>query len=463
MAAAATLRGGTLTSDPEVAAGIRMFEAWLNSQMEYRGLPGVAVGVVCDQELVWSRGFGYADVEKKVPVTPKTLFRMASNTKMFTATAVMQLRDAGKLRLDDPVARHLPWFQTQPAGEDDGPVRIEHLLTHGSGLPREAAFPYWSTFAFPTAGEIRKTVASQRAAYAPDTRWKYSNLAFALAGMVVEEVSGEPYGAYLRRHILDPLGMTASSLDTPAGGLATGYGRRMPDGSRKRMPFLDCKGIGPAGGLTSNVEDMARFIALQLGKGGAGGRGVLDGATLREMHRVRILENNWTRGYGIGFMVKREREKVYVGHGGSLAGYKTHTMFRPGDKVGVVVLTNGDDSRPEQIADRAFQMIGEPLAKAYAPKKAPAWDPAWRRFAGLYRSVWGDIEVVELAGELGLIDPTSEDPVPQMNKLVPAGDGTFRLEGPSGGAAVGEPVAFVEEAGRVRAVRVGGSVSERVR
>jgi CubicO group peptidase (beta-lactamase class C family) len=153
------------------------------------------------------------------------------------------------------------------------------------------------------------------------------------------------------------------------------------------MPFMDCKGLGPAAGLTSNVEDMARFIALQFRKGESGGSRILESAALREMHRVRFLENNWTRGYGIGFSVKRERDKVFVGHGGSLAGYKRHTLFQPSEKVGVVVLTNGDGSRPEQIADRALQMIGEPLAKADSPRKVPAWDPAWRRFAGLYRSV----------------------------------------------------------------------------
>jgi CubicO group peptidase (beta-lactamase class C family) len=132
--------------------------------------------------------------------------------------------------LDDPVSRYLPWFKTEPTGDDDGPIRIEHLLTHGSGLPREAAFPHWTTFEFPTASDIRKTVAAQHAAFAPDTRWKNSNLAFALAGMAVEEVSGELCSVYLGRQILDPLRMTASSLDVPVEDLAIGCGRHMPDG-----------------------------------------------------------------------------------------------------------------------------------------------------------------------------------------------------------------------------------------
>src|SRR5258708_14496468 len=129
--------------NPDVAAGIRIFEAWMDEQIAYRGLPGVAVGVVHDQQLVWARGFGNDDVDRKTPLKPDTLFRMASHTKMFTAIAILQLRDAGKLRLDDPVSKYLAWFQIQPASPDDPPITIENLLTHGPGLPRGADNPYW--------------------------------------------------------------------------------------------------------------------------------------------------------------------------------------------------------------------------------------------------------------------------------------------------------------------------------
>jgi len=454
----------TPASRPEVAA-IRIFEAWLEEQMAYRGLPGVAVGVVYDQDLVWSKGFGYADLEKKIAVTPRTLFRMASNTKMLTAVAVLQLRDAGKLRLDDPPSKYLPWFRVQPAGADDSPVTIAHLLMHGSGLPREAASPYWTTFQFPASEEIRRTVASQQAAYAPDVRWKYSNLALALAGTIVEAVSGESYADYVQRRIFDPLGMSSSSIDQEREGLGVGYGRRMPDGSRQRMRFMNTQGIGPAAGLTSNVEDMARFVSLQFRKGPAGGRQILSSGTLREMHRVHFLETNWTRGTGLGFQVRRVKDKLYIGHGGSLAGYKTQTTFIVEDKLGVIVLTNGDDSRPETIAERALQTIGEAVVKAAQPeKKPPLWDPAWTRFAGLYRSIWGDLQVVALEDSLAAFDPVSEEFQPEeMSKLVPRGEGVFTLEAKTGGSAIGEAVTFIEGEGRVKAIRIGQTLMERVR
>ena len=141
-----------VATDPDVLGAERLFTAWMESQIAYRGLPGIVVGVVADQDLVWAKGFGYANVEKKVPMTPATKFRMASHSKLFTATAIMQLREQGKVRLDDPVAIHLPWFKLKPAGDDDGTVTIEQLLSHSSGLPRELN-DHWTSWKFPTESE----------------------------------------------------------------------------------------------------------------------------------------------------------------------------------------------------------------------------------------------------------------------------------------------------------------------
>jgi D-alanyl-D-alanine carboxypeptidase len=118
-----------IDSHPDVQAAQRLFTAWIEGQILERGLPGLAVGVVSDQELVWAKGFGSADTAAKTPMTPQTRFRMASHSKLFTATAVMQLREDGKLRLDDPVATHLPWFTVKRADPDDPPITIEELLT----------------------------------------------------------------------------------------------------------------------------------------------------------------------------------------------------------------------------------------------------------------------------------------------------------------------------------------------
>jgi D-alanyl-D-alanine carboxypeptidase len=155
-----------VANDPDVLGAERLFSAWIEGQMAYRGLPGVAVGVVSDQELVWAKGFGFADVKAKLPMAASTKFRMASHSKLFTAIAIMQLREEGKLGLDDPVVKYLPWFKAKPAGDDDGPITVEQLLSHSSGLQREAG-DHWTTLVFPTSNELQRLYADRQAAFAP--------------------------------------------------------------------------------------------------------------------------------------------------------------------------------------------------------------------------------------------------------------------------------------------------------
>jgi CubicO group peptidase (beta-lactamase class C family) len=451
-----------IAADPDVQAAQRLFSAWLEGQILERGLPGIALGVVADQELVWSTGFGVADTQANTPMTPATRFRMASHSKLFTATAVMQLREQGKLRLDDPVSMHLPWFSVKRAEPDDPPITIEELLTHSSGLPREAG-AHWTTFDFPTTEQLRGLMGERQAPFPPETRWKYSNLAYAIAGMVIEHTSGLTWADYLQKNIFDPLGMSASSVDRQVGGLAVGYGRRRPDGTRMVNPFIDARGMAAATGLTSSVEDMARFVSAQFRKGAGGGPRILSTGSLREMHRIRVLESNWTQGNAIGFAVRKAGDKVYVSHGGSYPGYQTNTMLWLDGKVGVIVLTNADDGNPAGIATELMNTVGQAVAKASATTlPAVTWDPSWSRFAGLYRGRGGDSHVVEMNQRLVIINPAGAN-LDTPIRLEPTGDGQFRYVAPTGGGPVGEIVRFVEENGRVVRMITGDSYVERVR
>jgi hypothetical protein len=237
----------------------------------------------------------------------------------------------------------------------------------------------------------------------------------------------------------------------------------MPDGTRSVMPFVDARGMAAATGITSTVEDMARFVSAQFRKGPAGGDRILGTASLREMHRVRMLENNWTRGNAIGFAVTRNRDRTYVGHGGSYPGYITQTVIDLTGKVGVIVLTNAQDGDASGIATQLMNTVGEAVAKAAgaAPEKVK-WDPAWSRFAGLYRGRGGDQHVVELHEKLVIINPEAAN-LDSPIQLDPIGDGTFRYVAPVGGGPVGEVVRFVEEGGRVVRMITGDSYVERVR
>ena len=207
-----------LVEHPEVRSAIDLLEAWIEGQRVARDLPGMSIGIVHDQGLVWSGGFGWADIARRESATADTLYRIGSITKLFTATALLILRDAGKLRLDDPLATHLPWFQMKAAAADPGTITIRHLLTHTSGLPREGAFPYFTDSRFPSIDEIRARLPLQERPLPTETRWKYSNLGATLAGEVVAAVAGEPYVDFVRRRILEPLGMTATLVASPEPG-----------------------------------------------------------------------------------------------------------------------------------------------------------------------------------------------------------------------------------------------------
>jgi CubicO group peptidase (beta-lactamase class C family) len=451
-----------LPDNPDVKAAARLFSAWMEGQIAYRGLPGVAVGVVHDQQLVWSKGFGFADVASKKPMTADTRFRIASNSKLFAAIAILQLREQGKLRLDDPVVKHLPWFTMKPAGPDDGPITIEQLLSHSSGMQREAS-DHWSSYDFPTEAQLKALMQDRQAAFPPQTRWKYSNLAFGIAGLIVEQVTGQRWADYVSANILKPLNMAATSIDKPDPGLATPYGVRTPDGTRRVLSFVDAKGMAAATGLSSNVNDLAAFISAQFRRAPvAGGNNILSAGSWREALRVRSVDENWESGSGLGFDHVRVKGRTYVGHGGGYPGNTTMTRVQLDDKVGVIVLTNTNDSNPGDIANQLMATVGEAVARAARAKASPAWDSAWARFAGRYRG--GDdgvTQVVLLNDQLALL-PAAGGAAETRTLLEPLGDGRFRLMAPGGGAPIGEVVRFEEKDGKVTRMFTGDSWSTRI-
>ena len=462
LAQPAAAPAASVAENPHVQAAERLFSAWLEGQIAYRGLPGVAVGVVHDQQLVWSRGFGFADIASKRPMTADTRFRIASNSKIFAAIAILQLREAGKLRLDDPVSKHLPWFTMKPAGPDDGPITIEQLLSHSSGLQREAG-DHWSSFDFPSEAELKVLMAGRQSAFPPQTRWKYSNLAFGIAGLVVEQVSGQRWADYVNANILKPLDMTASSIDRPDPGLATPYAARTPEGTRRVLPFVDAKGMAAATGMTSNVNDLAKFISAWFRRApNAGGANVISAGSWREALRVRSVDEDWESGSGLGFDIERFKGKTYAGHGGGYPGNTTMTMAQIDDKVGVIVLTNTNDSNPGDIANQLMATVGEAVAKAAKAKATPAWDPAWTRFAGRYIGASDNVtQVVLLNKQLALLSTAARAAETRV-LLEPIGGSRFRLTAPTGGGPVGEILWFEEKDGRVTRMYMGDGWSTRI-
>ncbi len=412
---------------------LRLYSEWLDAKLAWERIPGASVGLVVDQELVWSKGFGYADVARKAPATPETIYGICSITKLFTAIAVMQQRDGGKLRLDDPVHDYLPYFTLQPTSPDDPPARIRDLLTHSAGVPRESAHSYWDEpdFIFPNEEQVIAGLSTQKMLYPPERYFQYSNLGMTLAGQVVERVSGLPYERYVREAILEPLKLTRTTTSLPENergrALATGYGPLTREGRREVMPFYSAKGITPAAGFASNVGDLGAFAAWQFRLLRTGGHEVLKASTLREMQRVQWVDPDWRSTRGLGFRVRHEGSETLVGHYGSCPGYRTEITLNPRRKLAAVVMINAMGVDTEEISTQLLKAAGAALGGATKPLPgAIAPEPDLERFAGLYRSVWGEIAVVPWQAGLAAVDLPTSDLLGDLARLKPIEGNIFR-------------------------------------
>jgi D-alanyl-D-alanine carboxypeptidase len=491
------MKQSLLIEHPDVASNINLINIWLKARMAYSGQPAVSIAIVHDQELVYANGFGMGDIDTGQVATADSIYRIASHSKLFAAISVMQLRDEGKLNLDVPITDYLPWFSIQNEHAQAPPITIRHLMTHTAGLPREAGSGYWVDFKFPSQQEIRGRVADLRKSYSASYRWKYSNLAWGLVGEIIEAVSGQWFNDYVQEHILDPLEMNSTSVTFPADHqerLVTGYGRRMPDGSREVFPFVDALGLASATGMSSCVNDMAKFMAWQFRLRAGHDTEVLTANTLREMQRIHWVQPGWESGWGLGFGIIRQKERDLIGHSGGYPGYLTNTRISSNENIGVCVFTNSLSGGPLEITNRIFEWMAPAIQKAAAEQtlpepneiekepsnrllkwlspilKKPAAEetppqptPAWSTVEGTYRDHWGDSHVIFLDGKLQILDPTDENPKKLALELVPQGDGTFIMEGKNGGAAVGERVSFeIGASGQADKVKIGDNTLPRV-
>ena len=450
---------GEVARDPRVVQALSLLTAWFDAEQAHRRLPGLSLAVVRDQELLYARGFGYAHVETKSPATPQTMYSICSISKVFTAVAVMQQRDAGRLRLDDPVSRHLPWFSI--GGRPDGapPVTVFGLLTHSSGLPRESDVPYWTGpgYPFPPLETVQAKVSGQEMLYRPETVFQYSNLGLTLAGEVAAAVAGKPWSELVRAGILDPLGMTGTEvehLDRWRGNrLATGYTAPRRDGTREKVPPYEVRGIAPAAGMTSTVEDLGRFASWQLRLLGSGKTELLDSDTLREMQRVHFMDPGWKTSWGLGFQVWRSGEKTFVGHNGYCPGYQSQLLVQTDEKLATVFMTNTNGIDAQRYAQVAYDVVAPAVKKALEdPKAAKAHVATFSRYAGRYDN-WlsGEANVFPWDDGLALLPTPSERPLDALVKLKPAGEHRFRRLRDDG--SLGEEIRFEVDA-QGRAVRL---------
>jgi len=431
-----------------VAAGAAEFEAALASFVKDNRLYGAAAGVVHQDELAWSGGVGFADAAAGRPAGPDVLYRIASITKTFTGTAIMRLRDAGKLDLDDPAVQWLPELAASGSPQTIGRVTIRRLLSHESGLTGDPPGTDWAVrtpvyqgFAaanLARAGEIFTAIG-------PNLQPKYSNLGYQLLGEIVRRASGDEYPVYLRREILAPIGLCDTGFEpldaAHAARCATGYGGRSFSDELEVAPQL--ANIWAEGGLWSTVADVGRWLSFQLRAHGDDPQDspVLAAASLREMHKPRYLsDDTWTEAYGISWYAVRKDDVTWVQHSGGLHGFTSNACFDPKRKVGAVVLVNGVADAPELSMELAS--IAGRLSEAAAPvvrRRAPTPED-YQSLLGLYASAvmddiwrveWRDGKLVTfVCGDLG-----------EKLTLMPAADPDTFVVGP-GFRESGERVRF---------------------
>ncbi len=432
--AVARAQRSSISDDPRVRQAIELLEVWLEAQRAYDEIPGLSAALVYDQSVIWAGGYGFRDVERRVPATADTIYSICSISKLFTSVAVMQLRDRGKLRLDDSVAKHLPWFRIKNSAPQAGDATIEGLLTHASGLPRESDHPYWTgpEYAFPTREEIKSRIDAQETLYPAQTYHQYSNLGMTLAGEIVEAAAGMPYEQYVRTQILEPLGLKSTTTDMPlqqrGQRLATGYSAIQRSGSRQPVPFFVTRGVAPAAGYASTVEDLARFASWQFRLLEKGGSEILNANTLREMHRVHWVDPDFETTWGLGFAVSRTNNETFVGHGGSCPGFRTHLLLKPDRKVATVFMANALGVSSNQWAQKMYEIVAPSLRAAVKePDKAKPADVELARYVGSYSSAFGgEFAIVRWEDGLGLLALPTMEPVRNLTKLKKVGEHRFK-------------------------------------
>ncbi len=430
-----------VTDHADLATSISLLDKWLTKKVHDTHLPGLAMGIVHNGDLIWGKGYGYANLEERVPVSLDTRFRIASITKTFTAVAILQLYDAGKLRLDDPISQYLPWFDLQYT--DAPPISIYHCLTHTSGLPRDATIPHWTENQFQDWDEVVHTTKTRQPTMPPLQDHSYSNLGYSLLGGVIEAVSGEKWEDYIHNHIVAELGMqnTIVAPKGDEGNIATGYLSADEMYQSKAVPFIETKGFSPSASMASTVNDLVKYAKFHLSKGQTP---ILSGYSLREMHRVHWIMDGWTGGYGLGTRTWRIGDWNVSGHTGGYKGYLTMFSVCREHDTAVIALTNSVDNHHRQFVEQAYKLILPEIIKITA--KSQVAEPIWQDYVGTYLNDWGNMEVVVRNGQLQLLSLDAINDTPMI--LLPTEEADTFLIKVVGNP--GETVRFVrDEAGTV--------------
>jgi CubicO group peptidase (beta-lactamase class C family) len=335
----------------DTAAVLNDIDAYIREAMAEWKIPGLAIAVVKDGEVILSKGYGYRDADEELPVTPRTLFAIGSITKSFTVTLLGMIEDEGKVDWDEPVRSYLPDFELSDEVATEY-MTPRDLVTHRSGLPRHDVLWYGSPL-------TRRELYERLRHIEPNREFRevfqYQNLMYMTAGYLAGQIAGRNWEALVAERIFEPLDMSRSnfSVEDSQKDDDFAYPHTEIDDLLKQIDFRNIDEIGPAGSINSSVEEMIRYVQLHMNKGKLGEEQLLSSNNAEQMQMPQMAMRGTIQydelghtSYGMGFFVTSYRGRKLVHHGGGIDGFISLLSFMPSENVGMIVLTNKSGNNP---------------------------------------------------------------------------------------------------------------------
>jgi D-alanyl-D-alanine carboxypeptidase len=443
--------------DPRSTILLAFTRSWLEFRYGEEDITGFSVAVAHRGQLLLSDAFGYADVAKATKLTTSHIFRIASHSKTFTATALMQLQEKGALRIDDHVADYLPWLGAH-RDRRWRQVTVRQLMSHGAGIIRDGLdADYWQLeHEFPDEAELKQGILNTELVLDPNSKLKYSNYGYGLLGLLVGVISKQPYNEYVNEHIVRALDLEHTGPEyTPAiqSDLAIGYSRRAADKSRLPIADVDTRALAAATGFYATAEDLCTYFSAHI----VGSKRLLSDESKREMQRVHYHAHTpgeeGEADCGLGLQLSALDHRHTFGHSGGFPGYITTSMVDPEDELVVVVLTNCDGPAGD-IARGIFSIVG------YYQKNTSTTtelEDDLGHLEGRFMNLWEVKDIVVTGNKVVASPSVTWQPLKHPEELAFVGENTFRVTGTSSFAAEGELVHFNVNNGVVETVTYNGT------
>ncbi|HSX52925.1 MAG TPA: serine hydrolase domain-containing protein [Patescibacteria group bacterium] len=423
----------------KLQAATNYIDSWLTFNFDNSRVPAMSVAIQHGDKLVYSKAFGHANLAKKDKLTTDHTFRIASHSKTFTATAVAQLKEAGKLRLDDTVSQHLKWFKSTK-DKRISELTIRQLLNHTAGVIRDGEDAnYWQLLRkFPDEAELKQYITSAKLIYDADVEFKYSNFGFSYLGLLIEAVSGKSYRQYVTENIVNKLGLksTGPDLDAKANKtLATGYGIMLFNKDRRVFDHIDTRAMSSATGFYSTAEDVCKYFAAHF----FGNSTLITDASKREMQHGYWKAKFTKERYGLGMVNYKKKGWTIYGHSGGFPGFITNTQFDAKRQLVVTSLTNANEGVAKKATTGILSIID--TFQQDTPEKSKTGDI--KAFAGRFYGTWGATDVIAVGNKLMAIEPTGwNDDFEQCQKLSVVDSKTLKIDEAGGYDSPGEIVNY---------------------